>query len=82
MHFRAGYSAKSRALEPTFADLSVRYATPLQKFASVDVGRWPREAAARGVDVDAFGNNSQARPPVVTLVPTRPRSRGERRKCP
>ena len=79
MHFRAGYSAKSRALEPTFADLSVRYATPLQKFASVDVGRWPREAAARGVDVDAFGNNSQARPPVVTLGPTRPRSRGERR---
>lgn len=57
--FCADWSAACAHLDPTFAELSVRYSTSKLRFAKLDIGRWPEAAKLFNVNLDAFGSASQ-----------------------
>ena len=44
VEFYASWSPPCIQIEPLIADISLRYTTPLVKFAKLDVGRWPHVA--------------------------------------
>ena len=51
VEFYASWSPPCIQIEPMIADISLRYTTPLVKFAKLDVGRWPRVAKQYGIHV-------------------------------